>query len=85
MYHISKVNDLKNIGYKVRVRHFRRKDKNGNILPRGGETLVTITDNHGHTTEGLAKCCDADGFNKRIGIAIAIGRALRSEEIYVNK
>jgi hypothetical protein len=85
MYHISTVDQLRNIGYKVRVRHFRRLDSSGKILPRGGETIVTITDNHGHTVEGLSRCSDADGFSKRIGVAIAIGRALKSEESYVNR
>lgn len=85
MYHIKTVDELRHIGYKVRVRHFRHLDNNNTILPRGGETVVTITDEHGHTVEGISKCSPKDGFNKKVGVAIAIGRALKSEESYVNR
>jgi hypothetical protein len=85
MYHISTVDQLRDIGYNVRVRHFRRLDSAGKILTKGGETIVTITDNHGHSVEGLSRCSTADGFNKKIGVAIAIGRALKNEESYVNR
>jgi hypothetical protein len=81
MFYIKKVDDLRSLGYKVRVMHYRNKDNNGNIKPKGGKTVVTVTDNDGNTFEGLAKCSDNDGFNKRIGVAIAIGRALRNEAI----
>jgi hypothetical protein len=85
MYHVKTVDDLRNIGYKVRVRHYRNLDKFNNILPRGGKTVVSITDEHGHTVEGLSRCSSEDGFNKKIGVAIAIGRALKNEESYVNR
>lgn len=85
MYHIRTVDELRHLGYKVRVRHFRKLDEHNNILPRGGETIVSITDEHGHTVEGVAKCSNNDGFNKKIGVAIAIGRALKNEESYVNR
>ena len=82
MFFIKKVDDLRNLGYKVRVMHYRNKDNNGNIVPKGGKTVVTITDpSNGQTFQGLAKCSDKDGFNKRIGVAIAMGRALRNEVV----
>jgi hypothetical protein len=81
MFYIKKVDDLRSLGYKVRVMHYRNKDNNDNIKPRGGKTVVTVTDNNGNTFKGLATCSDNDGFNKRIGVAIAIGRALRHEAI----
>lgn len=85
MYHISTVDDLRDLGYKVRVMHFRERDNNGCYLTKGGRTVVTITDNDGHTSQGVARCSDKDGFNKKLGVKIAIGRALRSEESFVNK
>jgi hypothetical protein len=85
MFHIKTVDDLRHLGYKVRVRHYRKFDNLNNILPRGGETTVSITDEHGHTVEGLSRCSSDDGFNKKIGVAIAIGRALKNEESYVNR
>lgn len=85
MYHIKTVDELRHIGYKVRVRHFRLFDNFNNILPRGGITVVRITDEHGYTVEGTARCSNHDGFNKKKGVAIAIGRALKAEENYVNR
>ena len=81
MFHIKKVDDLRSLGYKVRVMHYRNTDKNGNIKPKGGKAVVTVTDSSGNTFQGLARCSDKDGFNKRIGVAIAIGRAIRNETI----
>lgn len=85
MFHCKTVEDIKRLGYKIKVYHDRLKDSTGRILPRGGSTTVEITDNHGHTSFGHAKCHEKDNFMKRIGIMIAIGRALKSEESFVNQ
>lgn len=85
MHYCSTVEDVKNLGYKVRVFHDRVKNKDGSISPRGGCTTVEITDNHGHTSIGKAKCHENDNYVKRLGVMIGIGRALKSEESFVNK
>ena len=85
MHHISTVDDLRHLGYKVRVMHFRERDQYGHYKTKGGKTIVTITDNNGHTSQGTARCSNSDGFNKKLGVKIAIGRALFSEESFVNK
>jgi hypothetical protein len=74
--HIPSVDDLRHMGYKVKVIHQRNKNKDGTIMTKGGKTIVIITDQHGNTTESHARCSSLDGFNKKLGIRIAIGRAL---------
>jgi hypothetical protein len=70
------IDDLKNMGYKVKVIHQRNKHKDGTIMTKGGKTIMFITDQYGNTTESHAICSSLDGFNKKLGIRIAIGRAL---------
>jgi len=77
MKYISNIDQLRNLGYKVKVMHTRNVDNNDRILPKGGETLVILTDPNGHTTEGKARCSSEDGFIKSIGVKIALGRALK--------
>jgi len=84
MFHCNKVEDIKRLGYKIRVYHNRLKNKDGSTSSRGGSTTVEITDNHGHTAIGNSKCHEKDNFVKRIGVMIAIGRALKAEESFVN-
>lgn len=84
MFHCKTVSDIKNLGYKIKVYYDRAHGIDGSIYPKGGETTVEITDNHGHTSIGKAKCHERDNFVKRIGLMIAIGRALKSEESFVN-
>lgn len=72
------VNDVKNLGYKIKVFHNRIKNKNGGLSHTGGSTEVHITDPVGNTMKGFSQCHENDPFIKRIGIAIAIGRALKS-------
>ena len=74
--YIPSIDDLRSMGYKVKVIHHRNKDKNGSIMTKGGKTIILITDQHGNTTESYARCSSLDGFNKKLGIRIAIGRAL---------
>lgn len=75
------VHELRKSGYKVRVLHYR----NGKSMcfweddPKGGETVVQITTPDGRELEGCAKCSDKDLYNKKIGVKVAIGRALFSK------
>lgn len=74
--YIPSVDDLRGMGYKVKVIHQRNKNKDGSIMTKGGKTVILITDQYGNTTESHARCSSLDGFNKKLGIRIAIGRAL---------
>jgi len=69
------VDALRKGGFKVRVRHFRRLNPMG-INPLGGKTVVTVTTPDGRDLEGVAICSRKENFNKRLGVRIALGRAL---------
>lgn len=45
-------------------------------LPKGGLTVVEITTPEGETLTGVAECSVKDQFNRKIGLNIALGRAL---------
>lgn len=85
------VEQLRKMGNKVRVMHFRYANrKHGGILfsnqemkkngfipdPRGGKVSVEITMPDNTTKFGEAICSTKDNYNKRVGVSIAIGRAL---------
>lgn len=46
------------------------------MLPRGGETIVEVITPDGQTLTGNAKCSLKDSFNKKMGLKIALGRAI---------
>ena len=75
------VHNLRRSGYKVRVLHCRVFDNRtlGEVYPKGGETVVQITTPDGQDLEGRAKCSKKDLYNKRLGVKVAIGRALFRE------
>ncbi len=52
-----------------------------NISGRGGATEVKVELKDGRVLEGLSKCHINDNFNKKIAILIALGRALKGQEI----
>lgn len=70
------VESLRKLGWKVRVRHFRR-EASSEINPRGGKTIVEITLPDGRTICGSARCSRKENFNKRLGVQIALGRAMK--------
>lgn len=76
------VQELRNMGYKVRVLHYRNfmeKQSFGGIreflLPKGGKTKLVIDALNGDHFEGEAVCSKLDNYNKRLGIRIALGRS----------
>lgn len=73
-----KVHDLRKAGYKVRVLHFRVHDDRvlGDVHPKGGETVIQITTPDGMNLEGRARCSEKELYNKRVGVQVALGRAL---------
>ena len=72
------VQNLRKNGYKVRVLHHRVFDNRvlGCFYPKGGETVIQITTPDGQELEGRAKCSRKDLYNKKLGVKVAIGRAL---------
>lgn len=73
---MNTVESLRKSGYKVRVHHFRRTDKNKNKIPIGGKTIVEVTTPDGSTLVGKSRCNRKENYNKKLGVRIALGRAL---------
>lgn len=47
------------------------------LLARGGSTDVAITSPTGENVRAIAVCSDKDGYNKKRGVMIALGRAMK--------
>lgn len=78
------VDSLRKDGYKVWVRHNRpvkEVHKFGGIvevqLQFGGTTSVEITTPDGRNLTGEAICRNDEVYNKRLGVTIALGRAMK--------
>lgn len=80
------VHELRKRGYKVRVRHNRcfswRHCVAGGAVPipmsKGGSTEVLVTYPDGNASVvGVAECNPKDDFNRKRGVRIALGRALK--------
>lgn len=74
MHHLT-VGYLRKSGYKIAVHHNRKKDKHGNISPKGGKTTLIIDSPCGRHFEGTAKCSNEDNYDKKLGVRIALGRS----------
>lgn len=72
------VRELRQAGNKVRVLHTRNISSDGSISCLGGTTVVEITTKDGRNLTGLAKCRDDERFDRKMGLKIAVGRALTS-------
>jgi hypothetical protein len=83
------IEQLRHSGYKVKVLHNRLyngvyiwqnrvKQIDGPIDPdaKGGSTMVIIDSPDGQHFEGVAICSKKENYNKRMGVKIALGRAL---------
>ena len=75
---MTTVKSLRQSGWKVRVLHHRIDDKRilGEIYPKGGKTEIIIDSPCGEHFEGVAVCSSNDTYNKKMGVKIALGRAL---------
>lgn len=74
------VHQLRKLGYKVKVWHTRNGsyDYLEQFDPRGGMTEVEVYDmNAQQSYLGIAQCSDKDNYNKKLGVKIALGRALK--------
>lgn len=65
------VHELRKRGFTVGVYHYRV------VNDRGGATVVNVTDPLGYTKSGTALCSYKDQFNRKLGLRIALGRALK--------
>ena len=82
---------LRRTGYKVRVNHYRYY---GNKLlqkfevqygsqpnSRGGMTAIEITTPENWKLSGYAECSEKDAYNRKLGVKIALNRAMTTEFI----
>lgn len=85
------IQQLRNMGYKVRVLHNRLYNgyhkwqvgavesayRYGPIDPdsKGGSTQVIIDSPNGEHFQGLAICSKKENYNKKMGVRIALGRS----------
>ncbi|NBT35661.1 MAG: hypothetical protein EBT03_09020 [Betaproteobacteria bacterium] len=71
------IEELRKGGYKIRVHHHRKVGAEG-INARGGKTVVEVTTPDGTTLIGMSRCSRKENFDKKMGVRIALGRALKS-------
>ena len=79
------VHDLRKAGFSVKVRH-NRKFTNVQKLDgvaqivnvKGGSTEVGVYFNNELVGEGFARCSKRDNYNRKLGVRIALGRAMKN-------
>jgi hypothetical protein len=79
------VHQLRKLGYKVTVHHTRNEiEKNRfcgmtyELDPRGGHTHIEVYDMAEQNSYiGEALCSEKDNYDKKLGVRIALGRALK--------
>lgn len=87
------IKNLRRRGWKVRVmhsRHYFLKDRlNGastEISAKGGITLIEITSpDKTINASGKAVCSDEDNYDRKVGNAIALGRAWKEAEKVISE
>ena len=47
---------------------------------KGGETEVTLVNGNGVVRQGISRCSAKDNFNRKLGLLIALGRAMSTKE-----
>ena len=79
------IKQLRQTGWKVRVLHKRNytieRKMDGDypfINNRGGKTTIEVTDPQGQSASGSSVCSIEDSYNRKVGNAIALGRALQN-------
>jgi hypothetical protein len=73
------VHSLRKLGCKVKVLHYREyeSDLTCQLAARGGSTVVEVYLPKQHFGfVGVAKCSPVDNYDRKIGVKIALGRAL---------
>lgn len=59
-------------GFK-KVFHIREKNEDGEVLARGGATIVFVEDDVGFAAH-IALCHPDDNYNKKVGVEVALGK-----------
>lgn len=77
------VDTLRKSGFKIKVYHHRKMNTEG-INARGGKTVVEVTTPDGNNFVGISRCSRKENFNKRLGVMIALGRAMKQHELKNN-
>ena len=54
------------------------------ILPWGGKTEVRLSSQNNRTFLGVSNCSILDGYNKKVGLKIALGRAIKQYLMFIN-
>lgn len=73
---MTTVQQLREDGYTVKVRHNRNTQLGVVVDPKGGSTEVRI-EKDGIGANGEAVCSTKDNYSRKIGRNIALGRALK--------
>ncbi len=81
------VKELRQSGYKIKIIHFREKGfiEHGWCdvpypLAKGGRTELLLMSPEGIQIKAEAKCSGKDNYCRKVGVAIALGRALKNLE-----
>ncbi len=82
------VEQVKKDGFKVDIEHYRNldgglvrasilnKEKHKDFSCRGGVTIVELSKGN-KSVRAIASCRDQENFNRKLGVRIALGRALK--------
>lgn len=86
------VHDLRKMGYTVKVRHNREyqsirkmNSTKFSVKPKSGSTEVNIYEDGNLVGNGYSKCCGIDNYNRKLGVKIALGRALKNMGFGIKK
>ena len=86
----KEISELRNAGFRVYINHDRliknqwvyqnalTKVLTPMLSPKGGSTIVEIHSREGKQYIGIAKCSKSDSYNKKRGLSIALGRAIKN-------
>lgn len=83
----KRLQELNELGYRVRVHHRRNRISEDQIDLYGGSTLVLIhrRDDDSLLAAGAAICRPNERFDRHLGLTIAIGRAIKDLDAGVTK
>lgn len=62
---------------RYKIKGLRELGYPAEFVPRGGATRVTILRGDETVAEGFARCSKRDNYSRRMGLQIALGRALK--------
>lgn len=72
---VEQIKEVEDKGFKVKIEHHRKLDKDNNVAPKGGFTSVDIMKDDAVYFRASALVHPEDNYNKKLGAIIALGRA----------